>query len=104
MMSLCQKPARLRLDAALNRMAVTFHGMTARPDEHNCECHWGSAEELAQLKVPDAELDLDLLHRSWQAGDWDDPASVLRRILPQLSRALVSGLVEPLFGLEEVGR
>jgi hypothetical protein len=104
MMNLDQTPARLRLDAALNGMAVTFHGMTARPDEHNCECHWGSAEELAQLKVPDVELDLDLLHRAWQPGAWNDHASLLRRVLPQLSRALVGGLVEPLFGMEEVGR
>ncbi|MFD9034518.1 hypothetical protein ACFVZW_25780 [Streptomyces sp. NPDC059567] len=85
-------------------MAVTFRGMTAHPDESNCECHWGSAEELAQLKVPDAELDLDLLRRTWQAIDWSDHASVLRRILPQLASALVSGLVEPVFGLEDVGR
>lgn len=104
MMNPDQAPARLRLDAALNRMAVTFHGMTGRPDEHNCECHWGSAEELAQLKVPDVELDFDLLHRAWQPSDWDDHASVLRRVLPQLSRALVAGLIEPLFGMEEVGR
>ena len=63
MMNLDQTPERLRLDAALNRMAVTFRGMTARPDENNCECHWGSAEDLAQLKVPDVELDPDLLRR-----------------------------------------
>ncbi|GGQ23464.1 hypothetical protein [Streptosporangium pseudovulgare] len=103
-MNFDQTPARFRLDAALNHMAVTFRGMTAHPDERNCECHWGSAEELARLKEPDAELDLDLLHRTWRAGDWDDHASVLRRILPQLSGALVGGLVEPLFGMEEVGR
>jgi hypothetical protein len=103
MMNLDQTPERLRLDAALKRMAVTFRGMTARPDENNCECHWGSAEDLAQLKVPDVELNLDLLHATWQAKDWDDHASVLRRILPQLSTALVSGLVEPFSGMEEVG-
>ncbi|MCA2186955.1 hypothetical protein [Nonomuraea cavernae] len=78
--------------------------MTAHPDEHNCSCHWGSAEDLARLKVPDVELDPDLLRRTWEASDWDDPASVLRRILPQLASALVSGQVEPLFGMEEVGR
>ncbi|MFE5486638.1 hypothetical protein [Streptomyces sp. NPDC056527] len=78
--------------------------MTAHPDESNCECHWGSAEELAQLKVADVELDLDLLRRTWQPSDWSDHASVLRRILPQLSSALVSGLVESVFGLEDVGR
>ncbi|MFC3979524.1 hypothetical protein [Streptosporangium jomthongense] len=103
-MNFDQTSARFRLDVALNRMAVTFRGMAARRNEHNCECHWGSAEELARLKEPDTELDLDLLHRTWQAADWDDHASVLRRILPQLSRALVGGLVEPLFGMEEVGR
>ncbi|MGW2154866.1 hypothetical protein [Nonomuraea sp. NPDC001699] len=104
MTNLDQASARLRLDAALNRMVVTFQGMTARPDEYNCECHWGSAEELAQLKVPDVELELDLLHRAWRPIDWNDHGSVLRRVLPQLSRALVGGLVEPLFGMDEVGR
>ncbi|WP_203887768.1 hypothetical protein [Planotetraspora kaengkrachanensis] len=102
-MNLAQTPARFRLDAALNHMAITFRGMTAHPDEQNCVCHWGSAEELAQLKVPDVELDLDLLRRTWPS-DWNDHASVLRRILPQLSRALIIGLIEPLFGMDEVGR
>jgi hypothetical protein len=74
----------------LDRVAATFRGMTAHPDEHNCECHWGSAEELAQLKVPDMELDADLLRRTWQASDWHDHASVLRRILPHFATALVS--------------
>jgi hypothetical protein len=103
-MNLDQGPGWSRLDAALVGLAVTFRGMTAHPDETNCECHWGSAEELAQLKVPDVELDPDLLHRTWAAPDWDDHASVLRRILPQLATALVNGLVEPLFDLGEVGR
>lgn len=104
MMNCGPLPPRLRLNAALNGLAATFRGMTAQPDEDNCECHWGSAEELAQLKVPDAELDPDLLRRTWQASDWNDHASVLRRILPQLATALVDGLVEPLFGMAEVGR
>ncbi|MEV0591802.1 hypothetical protein [Nonomuraea cavernae] len=78
--------------------------MTAHPDEHNCSCHWGSAEDLARLKTPDVELDPDLLRRSWEPTDWDDHASVLRRILPQLASALVSGQVAPLFGMYEVGR
>jgi hypothetical protein len=103
MMNLDQTPGRARLDAALDGVAATFRGMTARPDEYNCACHWGSAEDLAQLKVPDVELDADLLRRTWQASDWDDHASVLRRILPQFATALVSGHVEPLFGMEEVG-
>ncbi|MEU7070114.1 hypothetical protein AB0B30_03840 [Streptomyces narbonensis] len=77
--------------------------MTAHPDESNCECHWGSAEDLAQLKVADVELDLDLLRRTWRATDWTDKASVLRRILPQLASALVSGRIEPFFGMESVG-
>ncbi|MFF8382027.1 hypothetical protein ACF07V_38710 [Streptomyces sp. NPDC015661] len=98
-----QPRARLRLDAALDRLAVTFRGMTARPDESNCECHWGSAEDLAQLKVADVELDLELLERTQQATDWEDNASVLRRILPQFASALVAGLIEPLFGIERVG-
>jgi hypothetical protein len=87
-------PARRRLDAALGGLASTFRGMTAHPDEHNCTCHWGSAAELALLKVPDVELDPDLLRRTWQAGDWDDPAAVLRRILPQFATALVAGRIE----------
>lgn len=104
MMNPDRPSVRLRLAAALDGLAAVFGGMTARPDEHNCECHWGSAEELAQLKVPDTELDLDLLGRTWQAPDWSDHASVLRRILPQLATALVEGSVETLFGAEEVGR
>jgi hypothetical protein len=103
-MNLDQAPGRPRLDAALVGLAVTFRGMTARPDENNCECHWGSAQELALLKVPDVELDLDLLRRTWGACDWDDHASVLRRILPQLATALVNGQVETYFGLGEAGR
>ncbi|MFI6422820.1 hypothetical protein ACIBG6_36180 [Streptomyces sp. NPDC050842] len=102
-MNLDPPPARLRLDAALDGLAVTFRGMTAHPDESNCECHWGSAEDLARLKVADEELDFDLLQRTWQATDWTDKASVLRRILPQFASALVSGLIEPLFGMESVG-
>jgi hypothetical protein len=95
--------ARLRLEAALDGVAAAFRGMTAQPDEYNCDCHWGSAEELAQLKVPDVELDADLLRRTWSAPDWDDHASVLRRILPQLTTALVGGLVDD-YNLPEVGR
>jgi hypothetical protein len=102
--SLDQASRRSRVDAALVGLAVTFRGMTARRDESNCECHWGSAEELAQLKVPDVELDPDLLRRTWAASDWDDHASVLRRILPQLATALVNGMAETHSGLEEVGR
>ncbi|MES9508637.1 hypothetical protein ABWJ92_19810 [Streptomyces sp. NPDC000609] len=93
-----------RLDAALDGLAVTFRGMTARPDENNCACHWGSAEDLALLKVPDIELDDDLLQRTWRAVDWSDHAAVLRRILPQFARSLVAGGVEPFLGPEEIGR
>ncbi|MEU4407720.1 hypothetical protein AB0F88_24645 [Streptosporangium sp. NPDC023963] len=103
MTNLDRTPERLRLDAALDRVAVTFRGMTARPDEQNCECHWGGAEDLARLKVPDVELSPDRLRAAWQAKDWDDHASVLRRILPQLSTALAGGLAESSFGIEEVG-
>ncbi|MYZ36655.1 MULTISPECIES: hypothetical protein [unclassified Streptomyces] len=102
-MNFDQPRTRLRLDAALDGLAVIFRGMTAHPDEYNCDCHWGSAEDLAQLKVADAELDFDLLQRTWQAIDWTDHASVLRRILPQFASALVGGLIEPLFGMEKVG-
>ncbi|MEU4100222.1 hypothetical protein ACFY8X_14280 [Streptomyces tanashiensis] len=102
-MNLDQPRARLRLDAALDHLTVTFRGMTADPDESNCECHWGSAEDLAQLKIADKELDPDLLQRTWQATDWKNNASVLRRILPQFATSLVTGLVEPRFGMERVG-
>ncbi|MFF8715587.1 hypothetical protein ACF07T_29765 [Streptomyces sp. NPDC015184] len=95
---------RRRLDAALDGLAVTFRGMTARPDEHNCECHWGSAEELARLKTPDIELDPDLLRRTWTASDWSDHPSVLRRILPQFARSLVAGHTAPFRDPEEIGR
>ncbi|MBB6349444.1 hypothetical protein ACWGH8_39570 [Nonomuraea muscovyensis] len=96
--------ARLRLDATLDHLAVTFRDMTAHPDEANCTCHWGSEEELALLKVPGVKLEPDLLRRTWTATDWDNPAAVLRRILPQFAAALVGGRVEPLFGMEEAGR
>ncbi|MFJ7147059.1 hypothetical protein ACIQVT_02500 [Streptomyces sp. NPDC100445] len=104
MTTLDDTPARLRLDRALDRLDVTFRGMTARGDETQCDCHWGGAEELARLKVPDVALDPDLLHRTWTAPDWGDHGAVLRRILPQFARALVGGLVEPLSGMAEVGR
>ncbi|MGV9348718.1 hypothetical protein ACWDSD_28670 [Streptomyces spiralis] len=102
-MNLPDGPSRLRLDRAMDSLAVTFRGMTARSDETQCDCHWGSEEELALLKTPDVELDPDLLDRTWRAPDWTDHGAVLRRILPQFARALVGGLVEPLFGMDEVG-
>ncbi|MFD6281542.1 hypothetical protein ACFWFI_39160 [Streptomyces sp. NPDC060209] len=97
-------PARLRLEAALHDLAATFRGMTAVPDEVNCTCHWGSEDELAQLKTPDVELDPDLLRRTWEATDWSDHGAVLRRILPQFAAALVDGQVEPLFDMGDVGQ
>jgi hypothetical protein len=103
-MNIDQPPAWSRLDEALAALAITFRGMTALPDETNCECHWGTAEELALLKVPDVELDEDLLGRTWQATDWSDHASVLRRILPQLAVALVNGKVETYFGPDDAGQ
>ncbi len=102
-MNLDQPRARLRLDTALDGLAATFRGMTARPDERNCECHWGSAEELALLKTPDVELDRDLLRRTWQASDWGDSPAVMRRILPQFAAALCNGLVDD-FDITEAGR
>ncbi|WP_371660511.1 hypothetical protein [Streptomyces sp. NBC_00280] len=96
-------PTRLRLDRALDRLDVVFRGMTARADEAQCDCHWGSEEELALLKIPDVELDPDLLYRTWHACDWTDHGAVLRRVLPQFARALVGGLVEP-HQMDEVGR
>ncbi|MFB7826557.1 hypothetical protein [Streptomyces hydrogenans] len=97
--------ARRRLDSALDDLTVVFRGMTAHPDEYNCDCHWGSAEELARLKVADLELDLDLLHRTWQAPDWTDKAAVLRRILPQLASTLVTGRVAETYSdMETIGR
>ncbi|GAA3779351.1 hypothetical protein [Streptomyces chiangmaiensis] len=102
-MHLADHPASRRLSAALANLFVTFHGMTAHPDERNCECHWGSSDELSLLKTPNVELEPDLLRRTWQAVDWLDHAAVLRRILPQFAAALVAGRVEPLFGLEEAG-
>ncbi|MFJ2023366.1 hypothetical protein ACIODW_06040 [Streptomyces sp. NPDC087897] len=96
--------ARLRLDRALDGLADTFRGMTARADEVQCECHWGSPEELALLKTPGVPLAPDLLRRTWDAPDWNDHGAVLRRILPQFARALVGGEVKPMFGMYEVGR
>ncbi|MCM2575957.1 hypothetical protein [Streptomyces meridianus] len=102
-MHLTDDPSGRRLGAALAGLFVTFHGMTAHPDERNCECHWGSPDELSLLKTPNVGLDPDLLRRTWQAVDWLDHAAVLRRILPQFAADLVAGRVEPLFGLEEAG-
>ncbi|MDR6981143.1 hypothetical protein J2X68_007885 [Streptomyces sp. 3330] len=102
-MDLVERPARRRLSAALETLSVTFHGMTAHPDEHNCECHWGSAEELSLLKTPDVELEPDLLRRTWKAIDWTDHAAVLRRILPQFATSLAAGRVESESGPEEAG-
>ncbi|SPF01836.1 hypothetical protein [Streptomyces sp. MA5143a] len=103
-MQLADHPARRRLSAALENLSTTFRGMTAHPDEHNCECHWGSPEEIALLKTPDVELDPDLLRRTWQAVDWTDHAAVLRRILPQFATDLVAGRVNPRYdALEEAG-
>ncbi|WP_406097112.1 hypothetical protein [Streptomyces sp. NBC_01013] len=101
-MSAEESRAHQRLDAALDRLALTFAGMTARPDEYNCVCHWGDAEELARLKVADTELDPDLLRRTWQACDWSDHPSVLRRVLPQFARSLVAGSADPWYA--EAGR
>ncbi|GAA1856853.1 hypothetical protein [Asanoa iriomotensis] len=82
------------LTRALARLARTFRGATAHPDEYNCDCHWGGAEELALLKAPDVELNPDLLRRTWHAWDWDYPDLVLRRILPQLAAALAAGEID----------
>ncbi|MER5892237.1 hypothetical protein [Streptomyces sp. NPDC001876] len=103
-MQLADPPAGRRLGAALDNLTVVFRGMTARPDEINCECHWGSSEELGLLKTPDTELEPDLLRRTWQATDWTDCAAVLRRVLPQFARVLVAGRADPLFGLQEAGQ
>ncbi|MFJ6315242.1 hypothetical protein ACIQJW_04105 [Streptomyces californicus] len=97
-------PPPLRLDRALDALTDAFRGMTARADEVQCDCHWGSAEELALLKTPGALLDPDLLRRAWDAPDWGDHGAVLRRILPQFARALVRGEVKPASGMYEVGR
>ncbi|MGW9449689.1 hypothetical protein [Streptomyces sp. NPDC055632] len=97
-------PARIRLDRALDGLAVTFRGMTARSDEVQCDCHWGGAEELALLKVPDVVLDPDLLRRTWTAPDWRDHGAVLRRVLPQFAGALVTGRERSGFRMYEAGR
>lgn len=94
-MNLDETPPGLCLAAALESLSVTFRRMVAASDEHNCECHWGSARELALLKLPDVTLDPDLLHRTWQEPGWSDHAAVARRILPQFATALVGGLVRP---------
>ncbi|MFE6338555.1 hypothetical protein ACFVOK_35930 [Streptomyces sp. NPDC057798] len=95
---------RLRLDRALADVTRTFRGMTARSDETQCVCHWGSDDELALLKTPGGDLDPDLLRRTWDATDFTDHGAVLRRILPQFARELVAGRIEALFGMHEVGR
>ncbi|MEV4433677.1 hypothetical protein [Streptomyces sp. NPDC049555] len=84
-----------RLAAALETVRTVFAGATARSDETNCDCHWGSPEELALLKTPDVPLDADLLLRTWSAPDWRDHPAVMRRILPQLAHALATGRADP---------
>ncbi|WP_353946928.1 hypothetical protein ABII15_00850 [Streptomyces sp. HUAS MG91] len=101
-MDMDDNSARLRLDRALERVASTFRGATAREDEAQCDCHWGGEEELALLKIPDVELGPDLLYRTWNASDWKDHGAVLRRILPEFSRALAGG--QPMSRIDEVGR
>ncbi|MFI1682094.1 hypothetical protein [Streptomyces sp. NPDC020607] len=97
-------PARPRLDAALERLAVTLRGETAHPDETQCDCHWGPDEDVELLRVPGVELDPELLARTWQVCDWRDKPAMTRRILPQLAVHLVYGLVvPPLHGMAEVG-
>ncbi|MFF0654826.1 hypothetical protein [Micromonospora tulbaghiae] len=100
-------PDRTEIDGLLNEalagVAATFQGMTAHRQESNCECHWGSAEELALLKTPDVPLDEDLLRRTYWTTDWRYPGPLLRRILPQLTRSLVAGRVMPMAGMESLG-
>ncbi|MGW1773660.1 hypothetical protein [Streptomyces sp. NPDC002104] len=96
--------ARLRLDRALDRLAVVFRGMTAPAGEVQCDCHWGSPEELALLKLPGTDdLDPDLLHRTWSAPDWNDHGAVLRRVLPQFARELTAGLGAHAGEIDRVG-
>ncbi|WP_405789464.1 hypothetical protein OG753_20095 [Streptomyces sp. NBC_00029] len=95
--------ARARLDRALDQLGVTFRGMSARADETQCDCHWGSPEELALLKLPGTDLDLDLLHRTWSAPDWNDHGAVLRRVLPQFARELTGGLGEYAWNIGNIG-
>ncbi|CAM5667891.1 hypothetical protein BOQ63_000185 (plasmid) [Streptomyces viridifaciens] len=103
MTDLHARRAKLRLNAALEGLALVFRGATAHPEESNCECHWGSAEELALLKVPGVRLDPDLLRRTWWAPDWTDHGAVLRRILPQLACAVVDSRSESFGYRDEIG-
>lgn len=80
-----------RLEVALDRVRVTFAGMTARADENQCDCHWGSQEELELLRTQDVPLAPDLLYRTWSAPDWRDHGAVMGRILPQFAEALAAG-------------
>ncbi len=92
------------LDEALAGVAVAFQGMTAHEQESNCECHWGSAEELALLKTPDVPLDEELLRRTYWAADWHYPGLLLRRILPQVTERLVDGRIVAMEGLDSLAR
>lgn len=97
------RDAHLRLEAALHNLAVLFRGAVAAPHEVQCECHWGSAAELALLKVPDVELDPERLRRAWQAAHWDDRSAVLRRILPQLAMDLADSRSESFRFQDDIG-
>lgn len=95
--------ARARLDRTLTHLSNTFRGMTARADETQCDCHWGSPEELALLKLPGTDLDPDLVHRTWSAPDWKDHGAALRRVLPQFARELTGGLGDYAWDADRVG-
>lgn len=97
------RDAQLRLDAALEKLTAVFRGAVAAPDEVQCTCHWGSAEELALLKVPDVELEPELLRRAWQAAYWNDRGAVLRRVLPQLAPDLADRESESFRSMDDIG-
>lgn len=97
------RDAQLRLDAALEKRTAMFRGAVAAPDEVQCTCHWGSAEELALLKVPDVGLRPERLRRAWQAADWKDRGAVLRRVLPQLASDLADRESESFRCMDDIG-
>jgi hypothetical protein len=82
------------LEAALADIDTVFHGF-ASPGETGCgRCHL--PEETAYLRTPHVDMPADVL-RMWvyEVSDhFDDHAAAMRRLLPQMARAMADGSLD----------
>ncbi|MFJ7076685.1 hypothetical protein [Streptomyces sp. NPDC098781] len=79
------------LDAALAEIDTVFGGF-ASPEETGCGyCHL--PEELAHLRTPDRPIPVDVVsYFLFEVPDhFDDHPAVMRRLLPQVARAMTDG-------------